>query len=289
MSASVDLRLKLLAAITRCLPLGGERVLNLFFDRDQGEDVAFSSAFFGQVYDGNLTDYIDQSVFFFGAYCPEELLAIRDVLSAARQRRGRPVTYYDIGANVGHHAVFASAHADRVLAFEPVEALRAKIADKVERNRIANIEVFPVALSDTEGEAKFYLPQGSNQGGGSLMRVNANREDRFTMVPVRRGDAFIAERDLPPLDVVKIDVEGNEARVLDGLKETLLRDRPVVLLELSPSGREVFGDEAGFRGRLYPDHHIYEVLPRRGGRGYKLGTFSFARSVEILIAPAELP
>lgn len=283
------LRLRLLSFVGHMhwIPFGVERVIAMFFDRAKGRDMDFTVDFHDFAYPGNLSDYIDQAVFFRGAYAPHELAVIRDALNYLATRGRAPVSFYDVGANVGHHALFASRYADVVYAFEPLAALREKIDEKTSLNGVGNIEVFPVALSDTAGRARFYLPQGTNKGGGSLMVVNDNREDDFTMVDTVCGDDYIAARGLRRAGVLKIDVEGCERRVLQGLRETLLRDRPVTLMELSDEGRRRFGTEAVLRDALYPDHVIVAIHPRRFGQGYRTKPFSFGHADELLVMPRE--
>jgi hypothetical protein len=58
-------------------------------------------------------------------------------------------------------------------------------------------------------------------------------------VPLRRLDAIVAERALPRLDLVKVDVEGHERDVLAGGAETLRRFRPTLVFE---SGLETSED-----------------------------------------------
>jgi hypothetical protein len=87
------------------------KILNL------SQSVCFEVDFAGLRYRGRLNDHIDWNVFYFGNYSPQEL----NLFAIAAKLIGRPggVNYFDIGANVGHHALFMSRYAARVVAFEP--------------------------------------------------------------------------------------------------------------------------------------------------------------------------
>ncbi|MBX9634038.1 MAG: FkbM family methyltransferase, partial [Magnetospirillum sp.] len=94
-------------------------------------------------------------------------------------------------------------------------------------------------------------------------------------LPVMRGDEALAG--LARVDVIKIDTEGFEAKVLAGLKETLARHRPVVLFELTPPVAASLGGtgtlEQGLMALLGPGWRL-RCLQAQGER-YRLIPFSF--------------
>ena len=101
--------------------------------------------------------------------------------------------------------------------------------------------------------------------------ADVGRDVAAILAEVReRGDAAVAELELPPAGILKIDVEGFEAEVLAGLRATLERDRPVILFELSDRTRGAFKHEEGLRASLYADHRLYEV-GTRSVRPYVIG------------------
>ncbi len=66
-------------------------------------------------------------------------------------------------------------------------------------------------------------------------------------VPLRSLNSLAAARGLDRLDLIKIDVEGDERQVLDGSAAILDRHRPVLVIE---TGHEADGDRAAIRDRL---------------------------------------
>lgn len=128
--------------------------------------------------------------------------------------------YWDVGANIGTHAFLpAAAHPGaRIIAVEPHHRNVAKLIRNKTANGLDNVSVLPIALSDRGGTAAL-RGEDDRPGYGSFSLVGESAETVAT-VPVRPGDDVIADG-VPTPSVVKIDVEGGELAVLDGLKETL--------------------------------------------------------------------
>jgi FkbM family methyltransferase len=143
---------------------------------------------------------------------------------------------YDIGGRGGLHRRWGLAHRCgliRPILFEPDPAERARLA-KV----YGSDQVIPVALGDVEGPASMFVT--SEPGCSSLLEPDvaalqavglAGGRDVVARVPVaiRRIDVMISEGLLPPPTFLKIDVQGFERRVIDGMGDAIDR---VVAIEL---------------------------------------------------------
>ncbi len=138
-------------------------------------------------------------------------------------------TAIDVGANQGFFAFAFSQIVDRVEAFEPnpdyAAFARAMLGGRA--------RVHQVALSNTTGTAEFVVPV-SEQGialhlAGNLKQAGAqqSRTMRFD-VEVRTLDSYAFRQ----VHAIKVDVEGSEMDVLEGGRETILRDRPPLIVEL---------------------------------------------------------
>lgn len=137
---------------------------------------------------------------------------------------------WDIGANIGSYALLAAEAGGQVVAFEPGPQARGDLVANAELNGLDDaINATPYALSDYDGEGML-LP--SDRTGTRELRPDANNGDS---VPVRAGDSLSV--DAP--DVVKIDVEGHEAHVIDGMPKALDHAR-YVLVEVHEHGPEVY-------------------------------------------------
>jgi hypothetical protein len=112
----------------------------------------FEVDFFGLRYRGDL----GWCVFCYGSYCYHELSLLREIALNLKVMRQRPISFYDIGANVGHHALFMAQHVDKVFAFEPFPLVRALIKDKIALNGITNVTICPIALGEADGDVPYY-------------------------------------------------------------------------------------------------------------------------------------
>ncbi|MBV8296644.1 MAG: FkbM family methyltransferase [Acidimicrobiia bacterium] len=168
----------------------------------------------------------------------------------------RAAVTLDIGANVGIFTLLAG-HANpdgRVHAFEPDCRAYRRLVRHVEINGLANVECDSRAVIDADGEVTLHSGRAarpdeavavSAQTSLSRSHVEAEgaRVDRIdeTRVAAVTIDRFVESRSVPGVDLVKIDVEGAEARVLAGMAETIRRDHPAIVCEVldRPAGRAI--------------------------------------------------
>lgn len=134
----------------------------------------------------------------------------------------------DIGANKGVYSWLLKDLSRTVHAFEP----NPKMFRFLRRLEGGNIHVSPVALSDETGPAELRVPRhrrgGFSNQGASLSAVKVADGYESVAIEARRLD----DLDIADIGFVKIDVEGYEQAVLDGARETIARDRPVLLVEM---------------------------------------------------------
>ena len=140
----------------------------------------------------------------------------------------------DVGANLGVLTCLFSRLAGkngRVLSFEPSPAAFRKLSLTVAVNGLANVEIFNLGCGARSGVMDlFHINRCS---GNSTLRPEEGKSfgarEPVKMVAL---DDVLGERRLK-VDLLKIDTEGFEDEVLRGAQRLLLRDRPVLSLELS--------------------------------------------------------
>lgn len=228
----------------------------------KSEPKEFDICFEGLRYRGSLNQYIDRHIYFLGSYAPGELCFLNSAASVLRKTR-RFLNFVDVGANVGQHSLFMSKRVDRVIAFEPNNDVAARLEMNAQRNDVRNILLLHYALGDVDGEGQLGSGFDDNSGARSLTWTLDPAKD--IRVEVRRGDAVMDNLGVERIDILKLDVEGYEKKVLEGLAETLRRDRPVILFELvGQSMKGGFRSEQELRSALYPNHRLFSLNAKDG-------------------------
>lgn len=156
--------------------------------------------------------------------------------------------FVDVGANIGYFSIVAGRRVGpggQVWAFEPDPDNFALLQRSVEHNSLGHIvHAAQAGLAATEGGAQLYL-SADNLGDHQLF---PGREKRPAVtVALHRGDSALEAA--ADIDLIKIDVQGYEHEVMQGLMPRLVRQAtpPQVLIELTPfslrqagsSGREL--------------------------------------------------
>ena len=165
-------------------------------------------------------------------------------------------TVFDLGANSGLHSILFSklvGSRGRVYSFEPLPNNIVEIEQVVAINKLHNLEIVKMAVSDTCGEARFHL--GIHNKQGSLQRSLDelwNDVESTISVGVTTLDNFIEKRSIIP-DFIKMDIEGGEGAALIGCNSSLERFQPLLSIELhSPEQDVLVGTTlAGFGYELY--------------------------------------
>lgn len=136
-------------------------------------------------------------------------------------------TAVDVGAFVGTHTLAFARHAGgvcRVHAFEPDPRHFDLLTRNLDLNDLRNVKAYRVALAAERGPLAFARGEGSNYGHARLV-------DPADAGGIRVEAVTLDQLRLAFCDVIKIDVEGMEAEVLQGAQATLARCRPIVYCE----------------------------------------------------------
>ncbi len=170
------------------------------------------------------SDFIGKIIVNEGVYEKETL----EFLSTILAKINSPIVL-DVGGNIGNHSLVFSLNAKQVHTFEPIPYVFDVLCKNIDVNNISNIQAHNLALSNCDENAKFYVNISGNIGGSSFDKRNDFMEE--VTVIKKSGDAYINTLNLEKIDLLKIDVEGHEFNVLDGLKETIFKFKPIVCLE----------------------------------------------------------
>jgi FkbM family methyltransferase len=164
-----------------------------------------------------------------GTYEPNEFMFLSQVLKPG-------MTFIDVGANDGLHSMFASRRvgADgKVLALEPSSREFVRLERNLRLNRLTNIRPLKFAASDDAGVAVLRIAGFGHEGQNTLGQFAYSiTQEGAEEVSTTTLDAIASEYALHRIDVIKIDAEGGELRVLRGASRILSNDRPLIVMEI---------------------------------------------------------
>ncbi|MBA3971575.1 MAG: FkbM family methyltransferase [Bacteroidetes bacterium] len=145
----------------------------------------------------------------------------------------------DIGANIGIMTVhLAKVKGVTVYSFEPMPTNIDAFAKIIKWFKLTNVKLFEIALGNSEGEVEMVMPVISNvrmQGLSHVVHdsIPENNDGEKFRVPLRMLDNMIELTNAPKrISAIKIDVENFEFFVLDGAKQIIAKNKPVIYAEL---------------------------------------------------------
>ena len=151
-------------------------------------------------------------------------------------------TFFDVGAYVGWHTIYAARRVGplgKIVAFEASPANAAYLQFHRRKNRLSQLEVVAAAVADRpSGELTLHLLNGGDSTSNSLQCSEAytisqaNQNLTRVTVPMTNLDTH-ALRHVP--DLIKIDVEGAEMLALAGARKILTERRPPIILAAHPA------------------------------------------------------
>jgi FkbM family methyltransferase len=190
---------------------------------------------------GNQADIVQKYIYYFGIWEP--------ALTSWMQARFRPGDgFIDVGANVGYFSLLASrlvGPSGKVVAIEASPVTFERLRAHLDSNGATNVRAVNVAVADQVGRIPIYQGPAHNSGTTTVVEHLAEST----------GCRFVAEVDAKPLGmllrpdeiacarVIKIDVEGFEWNVVQGMRDVLRRGRAdlEIVMEVSPSGLAALG------------------------------------------------
>lgn len=155
-------------------------------------------------------------------------------------------TVIDVGAHIGYFTLMMSrlvGGAGKVFAFEPDPCNFALLQTNLRLNRVGNVLAERKAVSNRLGRAKLYIAK-DNTGDHRLYGTSAERA--VHEVDVVSLDGYSACADVP-VHLVKIDAQGLESRILDGMSALIERNRArlSLVVEFAPALLRRAGSDTG--------------------------------------------
>jgi FkbM family methyltransferase len=176
----------------------------------------------------DLGEHVQRWIYFFGVYEEATVRWIRSFL-----RPGMVVL--DVGAHVGQYSLLSASSVGptgRVHSFEPNPVTYRLLSNNLALNDFANVTAHQLAVSDVIGEATLYVPGHDNLGEASLQECFRGMDAKTVKCVTIDDWASSADLGNPErIDLIKIDVQGLEGKVIQGAMHVLARFRPVIVCE----------------------------------------------------------
>jgi len=219
----------MLRQITRVLPLPGRVVRRILDYYDENKSITYPSeptivparGGFGLFEISNYSEYSQRCIYFLGYY------ELRETIFIKRYLRPGDV-FIDVGANIGWFTLFAANIVGlngKVIAFEPSSKIWNHLKRNIEINSVRNVKIEKLALSNKNGAATLSGIIDKHWGLGTIIRKSENSDNVAEEVQTIRFDDYVRDNGLNIENIrfIKIDVEGAEIMVLQGMKDILER------------------------------------------------------------------
>ena len=151
-------------------------------------------------------------------------------------------TAFDIGSHIGYTSILTSKIVGEngcVYSFEPITENFLNLERNIKLNKCKNISIVNKALSNKNGETEFIIPDnGENLAMSSMVWGEKLYNTKKQLIKTISVDDDSKLRHLSP-KTIKIDAEGAEGLVIEGMQNLISRCRPYIYIECTNIGREI--------------------------------------------------
>ncbi len=168
----------------------------------------------------------------------ETLLGEREFLESFLNEIKEDDIVWDVGASYGIYSIFSAFKTikGKVYAFEPESSTYKMLMRNVELNKLQNVVALQFALMDKTSESLLYTSRSANIGTHSMARrTDYPVSGKGKLIKTYSGDELVERNEVDFPDIIKIDVEGSEVNVLQGMAKILSSKKVRVLqIEIHP-------------------------------------------------------
>ncbi len=175
---------------------------------------------------------IETSIITNNTYEPEVIKEIKSILNNGS-------TFIDGGANIGFFSLIASkivGPTGAVIAFEPTPSTLNYLKKNITTNKIKNIIVVDKGLSSSEKQLPFLLSKDNPEANFIMSKEDENlqNKDQIIKISTISIDKFCSENNINKIDLIKLDIEGQELEAIKGAREILTINKNVkIIFELN--------------------------------------------------------
>jgi FkbM family methyltransferase len=218
-----------------------------------------ASTVFGSVIAGNTEDFIQRHIYYFGIWEPP-------LTSFIAERLQPGDVFIDVGANVGYFTLQAAklvGESGAVVAIEASPRIFAALKSNVSLNGASNVRCVNMAVADRDATLQLYAGPADNKGGTTLIVENTAGSTLECEIAARPLGGIVTPEEWRRARLVKIDVEGAEGAVTEGLRPLLQQGRSdlEVVMEVTPRTLQLQG---------YSADHVLQTFRDAGFHAYRL-------------------
>jgi FkbM family methyltransferase len=200
-------------------------------------------------------DHIGNAIVQEGIYDSRGLRYIEHLLANLSQ----PIVF-DIGANIGNHALVMAKYSKMVYLFEPQPNIAQLLQQTMALNNLTNWQIFEFGLADKAETLVLYKNIEGNNGASTFIPELKSKNFEKEELQVYRGDDIVDKNHINQLDFIKIDVEGFEAKVILGLKNSITKLRPILVIEWNNDITKKQFKELDLFNQVFKDYLIKAIV-----------------------------
>lgn len=158
------------------------------------------------------------------------------LLAAMLSKLDKHTYFVDIGVNIGQTLLKVKSVDENInyIGFEPNPTCVSYVNTLIKENQLTNTSIYPLGLSDEDGILSLFADNAYASGASVIENFRKSAKIAYKLhIPVIKGDNFFKTFE-GEIGIIKIDVEGFESSVLQGLEETLAIHTPFIICEVLP-------------------------------------------------------
>jgi len=181
--------------------------------------------------------------------------------------------FVDVGANTGSvtEELLKRKKLSLCILFEPIPVYYNYCKEKFSKSD--NVIVENYALTDKKGEFSIFMSE-QNFGWNTMIGSRASHDMKELSINGISFDEYIEKIPLKKINLIKIDVEGAEYKVLNGMKKTIAKYKPIIFCEI------------GFGKSLHPNwNEEVEIFEWIFNNGYKRIDYNVEKTQDVILYP----
>jgi len=149
------------------------------------------------------------------------------------------MTCLDIGANIGYYVLLENkilGPDGQIIALEPSPLNYEYLQKNISLQKNSNVRTFNIAAGNKNGSTNFLVYQDASNGGMVIPDGQTSKwPGKMITVDVKTIDTLVDELGIKKIDFIRMDVEGYEFEIFEGMKNTLEKSHPIIHIEVHKS------------------------------------------------------